>query len=304
MPMNSTFHNVFFRLAGLGFLGLAWLKHTLQGYRTPRPFSIGDPEQCIAYDWSVVDGWCSALRDYCGDDEPFRGRDVLELGPGADLGVAGFLLALGAASYRAADANPLLAACPQGFYEPFKLRATGLTDLRDTVAITDELSRAHTGQSQRIQWAYRPDFDLDAMLPADSIDVVVSQAAFEHFDDVRRTCSQLARAVRPNGVLIAEIDLMTHSRWIRDRDPLNIYRHSETLYRLLHFRGIPNRLRPFEYVAALREAGWTDIEVTWKEMLSDEQLEQVHNHLQQRWRADDADMRALSIVVLGRRPSS
>lgn len=303
VPMSQRFHNAFYRVAGSGFLGLAWLKHTLRGYHTPRPFSVGDPERCIAYDWSVVEAWNSALRDYCGEDEPFRDRDVLELGPGADLGVAGFLLALGADSYRAADIRPLLAALNQDFYAPLKRRAAHLTNLRDAAAITDELSRAHIGQGQRVQWTYRRDFDLDAMVPEDGVDVVVSQAAFEHFDDVRRTCWQLARAVRPNGVLVAEIDLMTHSRWIRDRDPLNIYRHSDKLYRLLHFRGIPNRLRPNEYVDALRVAGWVDIQVIPKESLSQAQLDEVRIHLQRRWHGDDADMRALSIVVLARLPA-
>jgi hypothetical protein len=293
--------NTLYRVAGTGFLGLAWLKHKVQGYRTPRPFALDDAEQCIAYDWSVVEGWRDALREYCSTTEPFRGRDILELGPGADLGVAGFLLALGAASYRAADANPLLAAPPGGFYAPLTRRVALLTNQADASAIADELERAHAERGQRISWEWRPDFDLDAMVRPRSADLIVSQAAFEHFDDVRKTCAQLARAARPNAVLVAEIDLMTHSRWIRDRDPLNIYRHSDGLYRLLRFHGIPNRLRPSDYMAALHASGWIDIRVTHKETLGHEQLQKVRPHLQRRWRGDDADMRALSIVVLARR---
>jgi hypothetical protein len=60
---------------------------------------------------------------------------------------------------------------------------------------------------------------------------------------------------------VAEIDLKTHSRWIRDHDPNNIYRYPDGLYDLFWFRGIPNRVRPHQYEAAFARHGWRDIQV-------------------------------------------
>lgn len=302
--MRSHLRNWFLQLAGVGFLALAWLKHSLRGYRTPRPFGLNDAERCIAHDWSVVEGWLEALRQYCGDENPFRGVDVLELGPGADLGVAGYLLALGAASYRAADANPLLADPPAGFYSPLLRRVAEIPRAPEPTAIAAELERAHANRGERIRWACDPDFNLETMLEPSSVDIVVSQAAFEHFDDVPRTLTQLARVARPGAVFVAEIDLMTHSRWIRERDPLNIYRYPDLLYRMFHFRGSPNRLRPRDYEAALRAAGWTDVRIQRECELSNEAFEGIRRYLQPRWRGDDVDMRSLSIFVAARRATS
>ena len=59
--------------------------------------------------------------------------------------------------------------------------------------------------------------------------------------------------------LSVHIDLETHSRWIRDKDPANIYRYPRWLYRLFHFPGQPNRLRPADYRQAFINAGWKNV---------------------------------------------
>ena len=92
--------------------------------------------------------------------------------------------------------------------------------------------------------------------------MVFSQAAFEHFDDINATIFQLSKVCRPGAILVAEIDLKTHSRWIRDKDPNNIYRYPNYLYNKFLFRGIPNRVRPFQYKETFERFGWSDISIT------------------------------------------
>ena len=72
---------------------------------------------------------------------------------------------------------------------------------------------------------------------------------------------RLSRIVKSGAILIAEVDLKTHTRWIRDADPLNIYRYSGSIYDMFRFRGSPNRFRPFEYEEALRKYGWAKIRI-------------------------------------------
>ena len=72
--------------------------------------------------------------------------------------------------------------------------------------------------------------------------------------------ASLTRVARPGCETIHIIDLQTHSRWIREHDPNNIYRYPEPIYRMFRFPGQPNRQRPGDYVKAFKSQGWSDIE--------------------------------------------
>ena len=110
----------------------------------------------------------------------------------------------------------------------------------------------------RITYIAREDFDLAAAVST-GIDIVLSNAAFEHFDDVEATVQDLSTITNAGAKVAIEIDLQTHSRWIRNADPNNIYRYSEMLYRFFKYPGQPNRLRPDEYRRAFERNGWIDI---------------------------------------------
>ena len=187
---------------------------------------------------------------------------MLELGPGSDLGIGLYLLAKGAAAYNACDVNDLTQHAPKSFYSALidRITAVGPGANREYLESQIEGVRRRTASSLRV--VVRSDFDLVASFGADSIDLVFSQAAFEHFDDVVRTVQQLSVVCKPGAAIVAEIDLKTHSRWIRDKDPNNIYRFSNSIYRAFWFRGIPNRVRPYQYKEIFERHGWVDVTVT------------------------------------------
>jgi SAM-dependent methyltransferase len=187
--------------AGIVFLALAKAKYVLKGYSTPKPFALADTDRCIDYNAKVAKELLGHLRSYGGGIEHAH---VLELGPGSDLGVGLYLLGQGAASYVGFDRHNLAAGVPREFYARLGKR----------LGIPVDLTRA--------RYVARTDFDIAAELPPHSIDVVLSNAAFEHFDDVACTVRQLSRVVKPGGKIAAVIDLQTHSRWIREKDPNNI----------------------------------------------------------------------------------
>lgn len=260
--------NIFFFGAGIAFLGLAKLKHSLRSYSTPKPFPVDQIDRCIDYDVHIVNHWFESGAD-------IEHKRILELGPGSDFGVGLYLLARGAAAYYAVDRNALAASVPDGFYERFRERYG--------TAMPDEVK-------DRLHYHVREDFDISAVLPPDCIDLVLSNAAFEHFDDVPSTVRHLSNVVRSGGTIIAGIDLQTHSRWIRDVDPMNIYRYPAWLYRLFHFPGQPNRVRPGEYRRAFETNGWTG--VTTMPASTFEQPVRVHRRFR-----DDSDLGQLSIVL-------
>jgi SAM-dependent methyltransferase len=239
-PHSAPPRNAFYFAAGIPFLALAKAKHVLKGYSTPKPFALSETERCIDYDMRVAGDLLGHLRAYGGSVE---GMNVLELGPGSDLGVGLYLMSAGAASYTAFDRNELAADVPEAFYERF----------RERLGVPIDMSR--------VRYIARKDFDVAAALPPDSIDLVISNAAFEHFDDVATTVRQLAKVVRRGGKVITIIDLQTHSRWIRDKDPNNIYRYPRWFYRLFYAPGQPNRMRPADYRRAFEGAGWRNVVV-------------------------------------------
>jgi SAM-dependent methyltransferase len=228
-------------------MALAKAKYMLRGYTTPKPFS--DVQRCIDYDIQIA-------RHYMQHADVV-GKHVLELGPGADLGTGLYLLANGAKTYTAVDRNNL-AGGPDAslFYERF-IRSVGG---EEAGVLQNEVQIALSGKPGRLCYVVRKDFQFSAAIPAKSIDLVVSNAAFEHFDDVGDVIAQVSQVIKPGGKIVATIDLQTHSRWIRDKDPNNIYRYSDSVYRRFYFPGQPNRVRPHVYRKYFAANGWQDIE--------------------------------------------
>lgn len=255
------FRNVCYYTAGLGFLILANIKHRLYGYATPKPFSGGEVERCIDYDIRVVDEWLSHLADYTRDHHFLGAKNVLELGPGSDLGIGLYLLALGAAKYNACDVNPLAGTASDRFYHLLFKRIQSMVQKADVDDLIEQYQEAKNGRASKINYVVREDFRLSSALGKETIDLVFSQAAFEHFDDIDETVAELSKVCKSGAVIIAEIDLKTHSRWIREKDPNNIYRYHDDVYRTLWRRGFPNRIRPYQYKAAFEKYGWTNIAV-------------------------------------------
>ena len=248
---------------------LAKAKNILQGYSTPKPFDISESEKCIEYDTQVVDHWLSHLEKYLNVADAVVGKDVLELGPGSDLGIGIYLLSKGCSRYNACDVNDLMKSTPDSFYVELLEKLKRINSQTVIDSLNEQLKLAQEKKPSQLNYVVRDDFNLVSAFGNDTIDLVFSQAAFEHFDDVHTTFSQLSAVCKKDAILVAEIDLKTHSRWVRDEDPNGIYRFSSWLYNIFWFRGIPNRVRPYQYKEALERCGWIEISLTPLKKLAD-----------------------------------
>lgn len=257
-----TFRDSFYFAAGIGFLAMAKAKNALHGYTTPKPIDISETQRCIDYAFNAVDDWLRHLNEFTNGAFSVEGKSVLELGPGSDLGIGLALLAKGCAQYNACDVHNLAANVPDAFYEQFFQRLKDMNPATDTDLLERQLSAWKAGNPAQLNYVVRPDFDLVTAFGKSTVDLVVSLAAFEHFDDIDSTIAQMSQVCKSGAIVILDIDLQTHSRWIREKDPNNIYRFPELLYRAFWFRGIPNRKRPYQYRMALERHGWADITVT------------------------------------------
>ena len=276
--MKITFINLFYYCLGVIFIFLNKIRYSIEGYKTPRPFSIKENNICIDYDFGVVDGWLNELNNLTDSTFSIKGKNVLELGPGADLGVGLILLAKGVRKYSAIDVNPLIYKVPKGFYDSLFTEITKRIPCANINDLKYQLQLFYEGRNDRLNYIYDKNFSF-SRLQSEMIDIVFSQAAFEHFDNIENTLRNVSEIVSDGGWILSVIDFQTHTRWIRERDPLNIYRYSDKIYKILSFKGIPNRLRPDDYIRYLEKFGWKDIKFVPKKRLSQKELEIISPYL-------------------------
>ena len=292
--------NLFYMMVGIVFLLLSRVRNILRGY-SPKPFTTSEWARSANYDITVVDNWLCHLTAYATTSSVMN-KSILELGPGSDLGTGLYLLSKQASQYVAIDVNNMAPHAPRELYEALfnLIAARGQVDID---SLRQELRMAQDGRGRRLRFVLSPEFDLSSSVPRGSIDLVFSQAAFEHFDDIDAFLRHLEVVTRPGAILIAEVDLCTHSRWIRDKDELNIYRYSDWIYNLLRFSGSPNRVRPYQYRDALERFGWTKIQIKPLRTLSNERFSAVRQSLAKRFRGDHNQMEQLSITFCATRKS-
>jgi len=295
--LQTRLENVFYHVAGLLFLLLAKAKNVIKGYSSPKPFPVIDYQRCSEYDLGVVEKWLSFLRNYTGRDDYVVGKSVLELGPGSDLGVGIYLLSKGIAQYNAIDVNNLMKNVPLGFYEYFFEHLKKKSIGADLEFLCEQLERTLKGSNDKLNYVFRDDFDMVSAFGHGNIDLIFSQAAFEHFGDVENTVRQLSLVSKSGAVIVAEIGMMTHSRWIRDKDPNNIYRYSQSVYNLFRFRGIPNRIRPYQYREAFEKYGWENVVIIPLLTLDDDTFKKIEPHLNSEFRDSRRQMNILSIML-------
>lgn len=289
--------NKLYHVVGDICIVLNYIRHNLSGYKTPRPFDVSEIEKAIDYDFRIVERWNNYLNGYLNDNEPFKDKIVLELGPGPDLGAGLILLAKGAKKYIALDVHNLATSTPVKLYvklfEKFK-RAFNDVIINE---IKGELEKFQKGENSKIEYIVDKDFKISRI--KEKVDLVISQVAFEHFDNIDKTISELDSIIKEGGTLYAHVDMNTHTRWIKDRDPLNIYRFSDVVWELFKFKGSPNRLRVPQYQSALERNDWENIVIEPRTVLEEQYVEKVRYTLSKRFRKYDiSEMKVLSFILM------
>jgi hypothetical protein len=284
-------------LYGLGalFMVANKIRHSVRGYATPRTFSPRRIEQSVAYSFHVCKEWEKVLSDYTRTERPFYGKDVLEVGPGPDLGNGLILLAKGARTYTAVDMYDLIRQTDERFYDRL------LTELRSEPNYLQArvASQAFfSGQMSPLRYGYDPDFRLED-LQENGFDLFVSRATVEHFQDVPAFFQRIKYALRSGGMMASLIDIKTHTRYIRDVDPLNLLRYPDRAYHLLGYSGIPNRWRKRDYFGLLEELGCQEIRALDDEVACETYTQRLKRGVAGRFQ-DDPDLATLVFWLLAR----
>ncbi len=284
---------------GLGLLLANKIRRTIRPYDRPRPWSSRDIDRSIAYDFDVVRNWEGGFRD-AGLGDWIRGRHVLELGPGPDLGTGLILLARGAASYTAIDRFPLATGASDRFYETLLTRLEG----EPAAVSAAEAYQLFMSEPDRgpLRYLLAGGNRMPILAGRGPFDLWLSQAALEHVADPHDLIAELTPAFSPGAIALHHVDAATHTPWIRDRDPLNILRFPERIYRALSFPGSPNRWRASSYVSALGAEGWDLVDLQPIHRLTGAALAAVRPGLDERFRSlPDDELAVFSFRLILRR---
>ena len=192
-----TLRDLFFYITGIGFLFLAKVKNMIHGYSSPKPFNISQAERCIEYDIHTVDTWLHHLQKYMKGNYSIDNKNILELGPGSDLGIGIYLLSKGCNQYNAVDVNNLIESVPDTFYNRLLKRLNKASLKKDTAFLKNQLKALELGNPSKLNYVVSKDFNLVSSIGKSKIDLVFSQAAFEHFDDIKETIAQLNKVCKP-----------------------------------------------------------------------------------------------------------
>jgi 5-methyltetrahydrofolate--homocysteine methyltransferase len=150
-PLNPPLKNNFFlHTSGAAILLANYVRHTIQGYTDPRGFSSAEIARAAAYDFSVVASWSMHLREYTENKITFENKHVLELGPGADLGIGAIILAQGAARYTAFDKHNLISHTPHALYEHLVQTSEFPKTKFSSTQILEQIDRASTSTPENI----------------------------------------------------------------------------------------------------------------------------------------------------------
>lgn len=259
-------------------------KNIAMAIPTVRKWRLNRPRAGVAYTGSVAQleryafQSLDVLQEHAGD---VAGRSIIEIGPG-DLLTSGLaLLAAGATSYTSVDRFV-------GDYS----RAEG----KQWYAAVQQAWSERYPQKPWPNWLQASDFpeaypdrvkshdipveQADASFAAD---LVCSFQVGEHVSDIRAFARATANMLHPGGIAVHRVDFGPHDVWRSYADPLTFLRFSDVLWRAMgSARGIPNRYRAHEMIAAFRDVGLA-VEVRGVERYSADNvdLKKVHPRFRQ-----------------------
>ena len=188
----------------------------------------------------------------------FVGAEVLEVGPGDNLGAALCLIGWGARRVVCLDRFDCLS---EAHYEGAIYRALLETLEPPERARAESCCPWSRDSEHPITGAitYLPGCGLEdahRALAANSFDCAVSNATLEHVRDVTAGVAALAAVLKTDAWMFHEVDLRCHRRFEKI-SPLHFLTISNTLWRLMGSRlGAPNRIRINTYRKAFSATGF------------------------------------------------
>jgi len=220
----------------------------------PPSVQASDYADVLAHTDAIYDQYLShsGLRE---DD--LRGKDILELGPGYNLGVALRFIGAGARSFTAIDKFiPFQdTAYNRGLYVAIRNRLDAPARARVDSAVN--LDGHVTLQEPALRYVYAKGVE-DRPFQPNSFDFVISHAVLEEIYDLDRAFGAMDEVLRPGGYSIHKIDLRDYGMFTRNGfHSLEFLTIPDPVYRrMAENTGQPNRRLIDYYRAKMAALGY------------------------------------------------
>lgn len=234
--------------------------------------------------------------------------DVLEIGPGGNVGVGLLMLLAGAKSVICLDVVPWMQGMgPDALYAALVETAAKFPE---TYLVAPALLERAREDPTRLAHellghiTYLSPVDIGTTtLPDASLDVIFSHSCFEHFSDPAGSIAQIARLLRPGGVTSHQIDLRDHRDF---NHPFEFLYHSDAVWHLATHNSpiqVRNRWRASEYLAAFEKNGLEVVsaEAALKVVVTEEMRRRFSRHFQT---LDLEDLGSLIILLVARKSAT
>lgn len=211
------------------------------------------------YTYIILKTYARVISDHVGG---LKDLNILEIGPGYNLGV-GMLLALGGANkYYGVDVYK-----DPEFNDPFILRSVYAFASLIPEVITEVAATVFTDNGKEIIFNEEkvqllcPYFSSELPIADNHLDFLFSHAAFEHFLTPEATIKEIHRVLKPGGLTAHQIDLRHHFDFSK---PLEFLKQDGELWRDSFEDGnihlFQNRWRAVDFKTKFEEAGFSVIE--------------------------------------------
>jgi len=190
-----------------------------------------------------------------GGEKFLRGKKVLEIGPGINFGSI-LTLACHGAEVLVTDRflTPWDPEYHPKFYTLLKERLAGRWPGIDLSPLERIIA---TGQYPRESiCAYTCSLEKLSGVPAESVDLVISNAVFEHLYDLQSAFAHLARITKPGGLGLHQVDFRDHRDYSRPLDYLLLSQKEFTIEFRERHGECGNRFRPREMWQLFESAGF------------------------------------------------
>ena len=175
--------------------------------------------------------------------EALRGKRVLELGPGDNIGVVLRFAAAGAPFVSTIDKFVPLQDSEhhRALYQTIRDRLGADEKRRFDEAI--DLSSHVALKPGRVEYIYGKGFEETDTYAPDSFDIIVSNAVLEEIYEIDRAFDAMDRLLRPDGYLLHKIDLSDYGMFVNNGfHPLEYLTIPDPVYkRMVESSGQPNR---------------------------------------------------------------
>jgi hypothetical protein len=211
----------------------------------------------VSYALATLESWAAFIP---GGLSAFKGRDVLEVGPGRDMGTILLFAALGAT--RVCGVDRFKGAWQEGWHDVFisRLRsaAPGLGIAIDDAVMTEALARKSL-EVGPIEF-FDESFEKVGDRLANSFDIGVSHSTFEHFYSVEQAARALATCSRSGSISVHSVDFRDHANF---GEPLEFLLIGDREYEdpaVNNNYGRGNRMRAPKMIEVLKQAGFAKVD--------------------------------------------